>query len=55
MQLASYKNSHGDVKYSIGDIVKNIVITMLVSDGYWTYWVIDHFISNIIVYPLSYT
>ena len=27
------QNSHGDVKYSIGNIVNNIVITM-VSDGY---------------------
>lgn len=27
VQIASYKNSHKDVKYNIGNIVDNIVIT----------------------------
>ena len=28
MQVASYKNSHTDVKYSIGNTVNNTVISM---------------------------
>ena len=36
IKIASYKNSHGDVKYSIGNIVNNTVITM---DG--ARWVLD--------------
>ena len=38
MQIASYKNSHRDVKYTIGDTVGNIVITM-----YGDRWVMDLF------------
>lgn len=36
MQIASYKNSDGDVKYSIADIVSDTVITV-----YGTRWGLD--------------
>ena len=31
------QNSHGDVKYSIGNKVSNILITSMVSDGFKIY------------------
>ena len=36
-QIASYKNSHVDIKYSIGNIVNTIVVTMCVVRN-------DHFV-----------
>ena len=40
------QNSHGDVKYSIENVVNNIVITMY-EDGYYIYQS-EHFLSYII-------
>lgn len=48
MQFASYKNSHVEVKYSTGNLVDNIVRTM-VSDGSWIYHS-DPLISYVNVY-----
>ena len=36
VQIASYLNSHGDIKYSLCNIANNIVITM-----YGVRWVLD--------------
>ena len=44
------QNSHGGVKYSIGNIVNNIPITIyMVSDGYKIYWdnhLVDYIMLN---------
>ena len=31
------QNSHGDIKYGVGNIVSNIAITMRGPRGYWEY------------------
>ena len=52
MQTAGYRDSHGDVKYSVGSRVNNIVITI-----YGTRWALDllgdHFLSymNVLCTP----
>ena len=42
------QNSHGDVRYSIGNIANNIVITVYDASGVLDIWE-DHFVKYMIV------